>query len=125
MTAIQPKGPKMDIEEFENQEQPRAKRSRLDPYQVEIFRLKDKGYANWQVCKWLSSNGLTVSPEAVRKFIKSRSENVPKWSPKNRSTPEKPTATSTAAATPKKPEHTLPSSDKFVFDSNPNIDDLV
>lgn len=115
----------MDIEEFENQEQPRAKRSRLDPYQVEIFRLKDKGYANWQVCKWLSSNGLTVSPEAVRKFIKSRSASSPKWSPKNKLSPAKPTATSTAAVTSKDPSPTLPSSGKFVHNSNPNLDDLV
>ena len=62
----------MDIEEFEKRQQPRAKRSRLEPFQAEIFELKAKGYANWQVCEWLAANGLKVSPEAVRKFIKSR-----------------------------------------------------
>ena len=62
----------MDIEEFEKQERPRAKRSRLEPFQAQIFELKAKGYANWQVCEWLAANGLKVSPEAVRKFIKSR-----------------------------------------------------
>lgn len=62
----------MDIEEFEKRQQPRAKRSRLEPFQAQIFELKAKGYANWQVCEWLAANGLKVSPEAVRKFIKSR-----------------------------------------------------
>ena len=62
----------MDIEEFEKQERPRAKRSRLEPFQAQIFELKAKGYANWQVCQWLEANGLKVSQEAVRKFIKSR-----------------------------------------------------
>lgn len=62
----------MDIEEFEKRQQPRAKRSRLEPFQAQIFELKAKGYANWQVCQWLEANGLKVSQEAVRKFIKSR-----------------------------------------------------
>ena len=64
----------MDIEEFEKQVQPRAKRSRLEPFQAQIFELKAKGYANWQVCEWLAANGLKISQEAVRKFIKSREE---------------------------------------------------
>jgi len=62
----------MDIEEFEKQVEPRAKRSRLEPFQAQIFELKAKGYANWQVCEWLAANGVKVSQEAVRKFIKSR-----------------------------------------------------
>lgn len=62
----------MDIEEFEKKVEPRAKRSRLEPFQAQIFELKTKGYANWQVCEWLAANGLKVSQEAVRKFIKSR-----------------------------------------------------
>lgn len=62
----------MDIEEFEKQQQPRAKRSRLIPFQAQIFELKAKGYANWQVCEWLAANGLKVSQEGLRKFIKSR-----------------------------------------------------
>lgn len=115
----------MDIEEFENQEQPRAKRSRLDPYQVEIFRLKDKGYANHQVCKWLSSNGLTVSPEAVRKFIKSRSERVPSWRKMNKPTAEKPTATPMVASEASQDSSTSkPGPKKFVHTPKANPDDL-
>lgn len=62
----------MDIEEFEKRQQPRAKRSRLIPFQAQIFELKAKGYANWQVCEWLAANGLKISQEGLRKFIKSR-----------------------------------------------------
>jgi len=65
----------MDIEEFEKRQQPRAKRSRLEPFQAQIFELKAKGYANWQVCEWLAANGLKISQEGLRKFIKSREGN--------------------------------------------------
>ena len=71
----------MDIEEFEKQERPRAKRSRLEPFQAQIFELKAKGYANWQVCQWLEANGLKVSQEAVRKFITSRDGSTPAPAP--------------------------------------------
>lgn len=72
--GFQHKGQKMDIEEFEKKVQPGAKRSRLEPFQVQIFELKAKRYTNWQVCEWLAANGVNVSQEAVRKFIKSREE---------------------------------------------------
>ena len=72
MARFSTQGRMMDIEEFEKKVQPRAKRSRLEPFQAQIFELKEKGYANWQVCEWLAANDLKVSQEAVRKFIKSR-----------------------------------------------------
>lgn len=72
MAGFTTQGRTMDIEEFEKKVEPRAKRSRLEPFQAQIFELKKKGYANWQVCEWLAANGLKVSQEAVRKFIKSR-----------------------------------------------------
>ncbi len=59
----------MDIEEFEKRMKPSAKRSRLEPFRAQILELKAKGYANWQVCEWLATNGVKVSQEAVRKFI--------------------------------------------------------
>lgn len=64
----------MDIEEFAKQVQPRAKRSQLDPYKEQIFTLKARGYANWQIRDWLATVGIKCSQEAVRKFIKSRAE---------------------------------------------------
>ncbi len=124
----------MDIEEFEKQEKPQAKRSRLEAYQEQIFRLKDKGYANWQICKWLSTNGLTVTPEAVRKFIKSRSENASKWSKKNK-TSEKPSPISSSNASnqpslnssndsSQTPGELTPAK-KFVFNSIVKTDDVI
>ncbi len=62
----------MDLKEFEKQMEPKAKRSRLEPFLSEIFELKKKGYANWQICKYLEDNGVTISQEGLRKFIKSR-----------------------------------------------------
>ena len=66
----------MNIEEFEKQTPPKAKRSKLLPFQAQIFQLKAKGYANGQVCEWLATNGLKISEEGLRKFIKSREKQV-------------------------------------------------
>lgn len=60
----------MDIEEFEKRVKPSAKRSRLEPFRSQIFELKAKGYADWQVRDWLAENGLEVSRQAVQQFIK-------------------------------------------------------
>ena len=62
----------MDIAEFEKRVKPSAKRSRLEPFRAQIFELKAKGYADWQVRDWLAENGLEVSRQAVQQFIKSR-----------------------------------------------------
>lgn len=66
----------MDINEFEKEMQPKGKRSRLEPFKTQIFELKAKGYANWQICKFLEANGISVSQEGLRKFIKSREETT-------------------------------------------------
>lgn len=68
----------MDIDEFERTTQPKAKRSKLEPFQAEIFELKRKGYANWQIRDWLSTNDIEVTQEAVRKFIKNREKSIEK-----------------------------------------------
>lgn len=94
----------MDIEEFEKRQQPRAKRSRLEPFQAQIFELKAKGYANWQVAEWLEANGLKVSSEAVRKFIKSRDGSTSPASMPGISTPPPPSAVPQAPAPPASPE---------------------
>lgn len=60
----------MDIAEFEKQFEPRAKRSRLEPFRAQILELKAKGYANDQVAQWLATNGVTISSEGVRIFTK-------------------------------------------------------
>lgn len=66
----------MDIKEFEKKMTPAAKRSKLEPFRLGIFELKNKGYANWQIGEWLAENGVKVSQEAVRKFIQSRSAEM-------------------------------------------------
>ena len=64
----------MDIEEFEKQFQPSQRQSKLEPFKDQILSLKEKKYSNLLICEWLKSNGVEVSQEAVRKFIKSRTK---------------------------------------------------
>lgn len=66
----------MDINEFEKNTTPRAKRSQLEPFIEQIFELKRKGYSNLQISEWLRANKIEVTQEAVRKFIKSRTEKL-------------------------------------------------
>lgn len=60
----------MDVEDFTHGVQPHHRRSRLEKFKVEIWALKREGYSDMQVRDWLSRNGITVSRENVRKFIK-------------------------------------------------------
>ena len=60
----------MDINEFVKRVQPRKKRSRLIPFADQIGQLKAQGYTDLQIRGWLAENGVEVSREAVRKFIK-------------------------------------------------------
>ncbi|EHM2496170.1 hypothetical protein KD527_004475 [Salmonella enterica subsp. enterica serovar Havana] len=105
----------MDIEEFEKRQKPKARRSRLEPFKEQIFELKAKGYANWQISEWLEANGVKVSKESVRKFIKSRedeAENAPHEA--TAPTAEKPVERQKeAAAEPApKPAETAPETDE-------------
>lgn len=60
----------MNIEEFEMTVRPGGKRSRIEPFQAEVFALKTKGYADGQIRDWLKLNGLDVSRQAVQQFVK-------------------------------------------------------
>lgn len=100
MAGVQHKGQEMDINEFEKRMQPRAKRSKLEPFQAQIFELKAKGYANWQVCEWLSENGVKVSQEGLRKFIKSRDGSAPPSMPSANTAP----ASAAPQASPASPD---------------------
>ena len=66
------KGQAMDINEFIKQVKPRAKRSQLDPFKSQIFKLRALGYANGQIRDWLATNGIEVTQESVRKFVVTR-----------------------------------------------------
>lgn len=61
----------MDLDQFVQSVAPRKKRSRLLPYSGEIGLLKSRGYTDQQIQEWLSTVGVFVSREAVRKFAKS------------------------------------------------------
>lgn len=65
----------MDIEEFSKTVPPGKKKSRLNKYENEIKLLKSKSYTDDQVREWLSKNGLNVSREAVRQFVKKNTES--------------------------------------------------
>jgi len=65
----------MDIEEFEKRVPPKAKKSRLEPFHEQIFRLREKGYALWQIREFLKENSLDISTESIRTYIKSRTKN--------------------------------------------------
>ena len=67
----------MEIEEFEKRVQPSAKRSRLEPFKSQIFELKAKGYADWQVKDWLAENGVEISRQAVQQFFKKEAKASP------------------------------------------------
>lgn len=67
----------MDIDDFEKQNAPRAKRSQLDPFRTQIFELKARGYVLRQIAEYLEQNGVSVSPQAVSKYIKSREQMEP------------------------------------------------
>lgn len=61
----------MDIDEYKRKTQPKARRlSRLDPFRTQIFDLRESGYALDQIAEWLVANGLTITSEAIRKYVK-------------------------------------------------------
>lgn len=62
----------MDIDEYVKRSQPRAKRSRLIPFAEQIMKLRTSGFTHQQITEWLETNGVKVTQESVRKFIKSR-----------------------------------------------------
>lgn len=104
----------MDIEEFEKQVKPSAKRSRLEPFRAQIFELKAKGYADWQVKDWLAANGVEVSRQAVQQFIKKGdqlqrvhdTELTEKGQPVHVATGEEKQAATPPVLTPKRNEQT-------------------
>lgn len=60
----------MDIEEFVKKHQPGMRASRLDKYAKEIKALKDQKYTDEQIKDWLGTNGVQISREAIRRYVK-------------------------------------------------------
>ena len=106
--------PPMDIAEFEVLTTPKAKRSRLVPFAKQVLELKRKGYAHAQIGQWLASNGVTVTAEAVRQFIKKQAAGDRKESGHSHRQP--------AAFTPSTPSQTA---GKFVHNPRADASDLL
>lgn len=66
----------MDVDEFIKQESPTGKRSRLLPYREPIFILKNAGYSQVQIRKWLKLNNFVISVEGLRDFIKTQEKII-------------------------------------------------
>ena len=77
----------MDVNEFINETPPKAKRSRLYPFREPILLLNGKDYSNNQIREWLQLNGVEVSQESVRKFIKKQKNTYNSVLAKNRNVP--------------------------------------
>ncbi|WP_075790644.1 hypothetical protein [Massilia putida] len=60
----------MDVDEYAREVKPHHKRSKLLAFKDQIRALKHKGFSDMQVRDWLAQNGIQVSRENVRKFIK-------------------------------------------------------
>lgn len=64
----------MDIEEFTKKVQPKAKRSKLEPFLAQISELRAKGYTNGQVCEFLAANGVQISIAGLSKYTRAREQ---------------------------------------------------
>jgi len=65
----------VDIKEFQKKNKPVGRKSRLEPFRAGILELKNHGYANFQIAEWLALNGINVSQQTVRQFIKTNKES--------------------------------------------------
>lgn len=110
--------PPMDIAEFEVLTTPKAKRSRLVPFAKQVLELKRKGYAHAQIGQWLASNGVTVTAEAVRQFIKKQAAGDRKESGHS----ARPSTALTTAFTPARPSQ---APGKFVHNPRADASDLL
>ncbi|WP_434779069.1 hypothetical protein [Neisseria sp. Ec49-e6-T10] len=58
----------ISLEEFMASEKPK-RRSKLDPFKDDILALKQNGYSERSIVKYLELNGLIVSQRTVNQFI--------------------------------------------------------
>ncbi len=66
-----------DLERFMIENKPSGRMSKLDMYKEEIFILKDKGYAEKDIVKFLSEfRSVEVSQPALNRFIRTRMLDV-------------------------------------------------
>lgn len=60
------------MSEFKKTTAPRARKSRLEAVKPYVMELREDGFTHAQIADFLTSNGLPISGEAVRKFLNSR-----------------------------------------------------
>jgi hypothetical protein len=90
----------MDIEEFVQKHQPGMRTSRLDKYAKEIKALKEKKYTDEQIREWLATNGLQISREAIRRYVKKLTTGSQSTTPAPVITESQPKPVEAAAAAP-------------------------
>lgn len=101
---------RMNVADYMKQHAPRGKRSGLLALREPILEMRACGYAYVQVCEWLAVNGVTASPETVRKFVRKHSVE---------------TASAEGAASPARPAAPpQPSPSSSPPSSAPALDDL-
>ena len=95
-------------------------------YLMQIFELKQKGYTNLQVSDWLASNGMHVSSEAVRKFIKTREGKEENTAPPGfgHDQETKPDSQKQTTQKGKAGSFEIPIPKKFVHNNRPDDDQL-
>ena len=93
----------ISLEEFMATEKPK-RRSKLEPFKKDILTLKNEGYSEASIIKYLAMNGVTVSQRAVNKFVHrnkdAQIETITKVETSKKKLEEKKTKTSTT--TPRK-----------------------
>jgi hypothetical protein len=90
----------MDIEEFVQKHQPGMRTSRLDKYAKEIKALKEKKYTDEQIREWLATNGLQISREAIRRYVKKLTAGSQSTTPVPVITESEPKSVEAAATAP-------------------------
>jgi hypothetical protein len=88
----------MDVEQFMQVTPPARRPSRLAPHRAAIEKLRAAGYTLEQVCAYLHQVGVTVSFQAVSKFLLAGAKPAPA-----RSAPVRPQTASQGLADEKKP----------------------
>ena len=68
----------MDEEQFRRSKRPGRRGSQLSPHLASIRRLRAEGYTLRQVCKWLRTNGVSVTVAGVSIFVKRAEEKAEK-----------------------------------------------
>lgn len=108
----------ISLEDFMASEKPKRK-SKLDPFKKDILTLKNEGYSEASIVKYLAMNGVSVTQRAVNKFIHANSdynvESVPVEEPVKKHHEEKKVSKSASVSTPRKFDWQTPVDEKDII----------